>query len=55
MFGLVRDVRNRLRVMVTCGRRRSHSWDGYMGPVEQRPAIKWSLKVWMALLEAFRR
>ena len=54
-FGLVQDVRNTLRVTLACDSRRSHYWAIYLGSDEKRPAIKWSLKVWMALLEKSRR
>ena len=48
-LGVLLEVSNRFRVMVACGSRRSHSWDGYLGSVAQRPAIEWSLKALMAL------
>ena len=53
--GLVRDVHNIFSVVVACGSRRSHSWAGYLGSVEQIPEIKCYFKFWMALLASFRR
>ena len=35
---------------MACGSRSSHSWFGYLGSVEQRPSIKFSLKFCMAIL-----
>ena len=54
-LGFVLESHNIFRVMLFCGSRRSHSWAEYLGSVEQGPAIKWSLKVWMDLSAAFRR
>ena len=45
---------NILRVMVTCESRWSHSWAGYLGSVDQTPAIQLFLKVCMALSAIFQ-
>ena len=52
-FRVVLELRNIFRVMVACEIRRYHSWVGYLGSVEHRPAIKWSLKAWMDLSAEF--
>ena len=49
------EERRWFRVMSHWGRRRSHSLSGKFGSQEQRPAMKWFLKVWMARSAALRR
>ena len=54
-FGLMRDPRNKFRVVRAWGKRRSHRRNGSSGSVLQRMAIKWFLKVRIARSAALRR
>jgi len=52
LFGFCRDVRSMLSVICACGRNSSHSWIGKSMSTVASPAMKWCLKVWMALSAA---
>ena len=53
--GFKRDGRNKFDVVVACSMRLSHRFIGNAGSVEHGPAIKWFLKVRIALSAALRR
>eukprot|EP00957_Ditylum_brightwellii_P084498 6425452-Ditylum_brightwellii.AAC.1 len=53
-FGLRRDARKRLSVIVACGRSLYHSMMGNVGAMQHSPAMKWHLNVWIAFSAALR-
>jgi hypothetical protein len=53
IVGLMRDVRNRLRVNVACGNSSHHRCIGNCLLTEHSPTTKWFLNVWMARSDAF--
>ena len=48
MFGCIYDGRSRFNVVKAWGKNLSHKFKGKFGFMEQSPAIKWFLNVWMA-------
>lgn len=55
IFGDMFDGRSKLRVRTSCGMRRHHRCIGKAGGRDDNPAMKWSLKVCMALSATFAR
>ena len=55
LLGLVREARNKFKVISHCASNSHHSCSGKFLLTVASPAMKWFLKVWIALLAALTR